>query len=68
MFPVLLNDGFHKRGMPLHRIAEVSSANPAKHHNLSPKKGGIMIGSQADFAIVDIHKGKKITLENLHTA
>jgi allantoinase len=68
MFPVLLNDGYHKRGMPLHRIAEVSSANPAKYHNLYPKKGAIMVGSDADFAIVDINKEQEITLENLHTA
>jgi len=68
MFNVLLNDGYHKRGMPLHRIAEVSSANPARYHNLYPKKGAVMIGSDADFAIVDIHAEKEISLENLFTA
>ena len=68
MFPVLVTDGYHKRGLPLHRIAEVSSANPARYHNLYPKKGAIMVGSDADFAIVDIDAEKEITLENLHTA
>ncbi len=68
MFNVLLNDGYHKRGMPLHRIAEVSSANPARYHNLYPKKGAVMIGSDADFAIVNINEEKEITLENLYTA
>lgn len=68
MFPVLVTDGYHKRGLPLHRIAELSSANPARHHNLYPKKGAIMVGSDADFAIVDIDTEKEITLENLYTA
>ncbi len=68
MFPVLLNDGYHKRGLSLQQIAEVSSANPARYHNLYPKKGAIMVGSDADFAIVDINAEKEITLENLFTA
>lgn len=68
MFPVLITEGYHKRGMPLHRIAEVNSANPARYHNLYPKKGAVMVGSDADFAIVDIDVEKQITLENLYTA
>ena len=68
MFPVLVTEGYHKRGLPLHRIAELSSANPAQEHNLYPKKGAIMVGSDADFAIVDIDSEKEVTLENLHTA
>lgn len=68
MFPVLVTEGHHKRGLPLHRIAELSSANPARYHNLYPKKGAIMVGSDADFAIVDIDTEKEVTLENLFTA
>ncbi len=68
MFPVLITEGYHKRGMPLHRIAEVNSANPARYHNLYPKKGAVMVGSDADFAIVDIDAEKQITLESLYTA
>jgi dihydropyrimidinase/allantoinase len=68
MFPVLITEGYHKRGLPLHRIAELSSANPARYHNLYPKKGAIMVGSDADFAIVDIDTEKEVTLDNLFTA
>ena len=68
MFPVLVTEGYHKRGLPLHRIAELSSANPARYHNLYPKKGAVMVGSDADFAIVDIDTEKEIALENLYTA
>ena len=68
MFPILITEGYHKRGLPLHRIAELSSANPARYHNLYPKKGAIMVGSDADFAIVDINKEKEVTLDILYTA
>ncbi len=68
MFPVLVTEGYHKRGLPLQRIAELSSANPAIAHNLYPKKGAMMVGSDADFAVVDIDTEKEVTLERLHTA
>ncbi len=68
MFPILITEGYHKRGLPLHKIAELSSANPARYHNLYPKKGAMMVGSDADFAVVDINEEKKVTLENLFTA
>lgn len=68
MFPVLVTEGYHRRGIPLERIAELSSANPAIAHNLYPKKGAIAVGSDADFAVVDIDSEKSVTLENLHTA
>lgn len=68
MFPVLITEGYHKRGLPLHIIAELSAANPARYHNLYPKKGAIMVGSDADFAIVDINHEKEVTLDILQTA
>jgi len=68
MFPILVTEGYHKRGLPLHRIAELSSSNPAKAHNLYPKKGALMVGSDADLAIVDIDQEKEVTLDRLFTA
>ena len=68
MFPILITEGYHKRGLPLQRIAELSSANPARYHNVYPKKGAIMVGSDADLAVVDINEEKEVTLENLYTA
>lgn len=68
MFPVLITEGHFKRGLPLERIAELSAANPARRHNLYPKKGTIMIGSDADLAIVDIDEERELKLEDLFTA
>lgn len=68
MFPILITEGYHKRGLPLHRIAELSSSNPARAHNLYPKKGALMVGSDADLAIIDIEQEKEVTLDRLFTA
>jgi len=68
MFPILITEGYYKRDLPLHRIAELTSSNPARYHNVFPKKGAIAVGSDADFAIVDINEEKEVTLEDLHTA
>lgn len=68
MFPILITEGYHKRGLPLQRIAELSSANPARYHNLYPRKGAIKVGSDADFAIVDMETEKQVTLADLFTA
>jgi len=68
MFPILITEGYHKRGLPLHKIAEISSANPARYHNLYPKKGTVMVGGDADFAIIDVNQEKEVTLDILQTA
>jgi len=65
---VLVTEGYHKRGLSLQRIAELSAADPARSHNLYPKKGTIAVGSDADLAIVDIESEKAVTLQNLFTA
>ncbi|MCS6874059.1 MAG: dihydroorotase family protein [Pyrinomonadaceae bacterium] len=68
LYPILLSEGAHKRKIPLHRIAELVSANPAKIFGLYPKKGSIMIGSDADFTIIDMNVEKTVTAEELLSA
>ena len=53
MLPVLLSEGYHKRGLPLPRIAELVAANPARAMGLSDRKGTIAVGLDADLAIID---------------
>ena len=66
--PVLITEGFHKRGLKLERIAALTSAGPAAIFNLSPRKGALQIGSDADLAIVDINREKKVTREMIQSA
>lgn len=68
MFPVLVTEGHHKRGLPLQRIAELTSLNPATYHNLYPKKGTIRVGSDADLAIVDLNREKEVQADILFSA
>lgn len=68
LYPVLISEGYHRRGLSLQRIAEVASANPARAFNLFPRKGTIAIGSDADFAIVDIDREETVTPSLLRSA
>lgn len=58
ILPVLLDQGYHQRGLSLQRIAEVLTARPADIFGLSPRKGRIAVGADADLAIVDLEKSR----------
>ncbi len=68
MFPVLINEGYHRRGLPLSRVAELSSYNPSVRHRLFPKKGTLAVGADADLVVVDIDAEKEVTTAALHSA
>lgn len=54
MFPALLSEAVHQRGMPLEQFARVTATNPARLFGLYPKKGTIRVGGDADFALYDL--------------
>ncbi len=60
ILPVLLSEGFHKRGIPLSRIAEVSALNPARIMGLAPRKGALEVGADADVVVVDLEAERKV--------
>ncbi|HEX8969521.1 MAG TPA: dihydroorotase family protein [Chloroflexota bacterium] len=68
IYPVLLSEGYHKRGLPLRRIAELVSAQPARNTGLYPVKGTIGVGMDADLAIVDPELEAPVTTERLLSA
>jgi allantoinase len=52
LLPGLVSQG-RKRGLPLHRVAELISRNPAQRYGLSARKGDVAVGLDADLAILD---------------
>ena len=63
ILPVLLEEGFHRRGVPLETLAAATSRNVSTLYKL-PNKGRIVTGFDADFAIVDPHGETVIDVEN----
>lgn len=54
ILPVMLDQGHHRRGIPLQRIAELTSLNPARIFGSHHRKGDIRPGMDADLAVVDL--------------
>jgi dihydropyrimidinase/allantoinase len=68
LYPVLISEGYHKRGVSLDRIAQVASATPARTFNLYPRKGTIAVGADADLAVVDLDLEQTVTPELCRSA
>jgi len=65
--PIMLSEGYHKRDLPLEKIVEICSYNPAKCFNLFPKKGVIEVGSDADLVVIDLNKEVRISTSLLNS-
>lgn len=52
LLPVLLDEGFHKRGVAIETLSAVTSRNVAKLYNL-PLRGELTPGFHADLVVVD---------------
>lgn len=68
MLPVMLTEGHHKRGIPLQRIAAMTSTNAARAMGLSHAKGAIAVGLDADFAIIDPKAEWVLSLDDLQSS
>jgi dihydroorotase-like cyclic amidohydrolase len=68
IYPVLVSEGFLKRGLPLRRVAELVAAQPAQTVGLYPRKGTIAIGSDADLTVVDPDLEAPVSPERLLSA
>jgi len=64
---VLLHEGVNKRGVPLERIVDLTSAGPAKIFGVYPQKGTIAVGSDADLVVIDLAKEQTVTADNLYS-
>ncbi|MFZ1996144.1 MAG: amidohydrolase family protein [Solirubrobacteraceae bacterium] len=67
LLPVLLSEGYHRRGVPLVRLIDAVSRTPARTFGLWPRKGAIAIGADADFAIVDLNGRHTVRAAEQHS-
>ena len=65
LYPLLISEGYHRRGLPLQRIAELASANPARAYACTPRKGSLQVGADADLTLIDLDREAEVTPELL---
>ncbi len=68
LLPILISEGYGKRGIPLQRLIDTVSTNPARIFGLYPRKGSLAIGSDADFAVVDLGATYTVEAKDVHSA
>jgi dihydroorotase (multifunctional complex type) len=68
IYPVMISEGYHKRGLSLSAIARLVSTNPAKAYALHPVKGAIAVGSDADLALIELEREQVVSRALLHSA
>ncbi|GIW11032.1 MAG: dihydroorotase-like protein [Dehalococcoidia bacterium] len=54
LLPVMLSEGYHQRGLPLDRIAELCATNPARALGVGRRKGCLHVGWDGDLTLVDL--------------
>jgi allantoinase len=54
--PLVLDEAFHRRGMPLDAFVRFSSANAARIAGLYPRKGSLLPGAEADVVLYDLEQ------------
>jgi dihydroorotase-like cyclic amidohydrolase len=58
--PILLSEGVNKGRISLERMVEVACANPAREFGLYPRKGALMVGSDADLVVIDLERERAV--------
>ena len=65
ILPVLLSEGYHKRGLGLRRIAQICGSRPAEIFAIDKRKGFIAPGYDADLTIVDLDLEREVHWRDL---
>jgi allantoinase len=62
---VMLDSGHFEQGLPLHRIAQLTAAEPARRFRIE-RKGSIAPANDADLTLVDLQASYRLKPEDLH--
>ena len=68
IYPVMVSEGYHRRGVPLERLVDLVAGAPARNFGLAPQKGAIAIGADADLVVLDPELEAEVTTERLLSA
>lgn len=63
---MLLFEAVVQKKISLNRFVEITSTAPAKIFGMYPRKGSLMVGSDADVVVWDPHKRFRLDHRNLH--
>jgi len=58
--PVLLEEGYHRRGIDLPTLVGWVTENPARTFGLYPQKGSLLPGSDADLVVIDLQRERTV--------
>jgi dihydropyrimidinase len=67
ILPLLYSEGVRKGRISIFDMVRVTSDAPARHFGLSPSKGSIAVGADADLVVIDPNKRVRLTADVLHT-
>ncbi len=63
---LMLEEGHLQRGIPLTLLTRLLSLEPARRFGLSPRKGELKVGADADLVLVNLEAGYRIEADNLY--
>jgi D-hydantoinase len=67
LLPIMLSEGYHKGRISLEQLVKVLCENNAQVWGVYPRKGVIQVGSDADFALVDLEQERVVTPEYMQS-
>jgi len=67
LYPVMLTEGL-RRGLSLERVVDLVATNPARAYGLYGRKGALVVGADADVAVVDAETEAEVTTDRLLSA
>ena len=67
IIPLLYSEGVRKGRISMFDLVRVTSGAPSMHFGLSPSKGSISVGADADFVVIDPAKRVRMTADVMHS-